>query len=181
MVKVSYMKKYVLLGIIALVALMVGPAMAGPSQGNQGFSGTLSCCVGVTVVPGNMLNFPTFALGNNFAAPVYVNETDSMCGWVLSTTMDNGNTGYMYSGALNHLTDPLTSDATWYGAPVTNYVNTPVSENFKLANTWTETATAAPIAVQHYTNWSVGYNQTIVPTDPFGSYKASVYYNIGPA
>ena len=172
------MKKYILASIIALVALIIGPAMADPSQG---FTGSLSCCVGVTVVPGNTLNFPTFTLGDNIATPVYVNETDSMCGWALSTTMDNGNTGFMYSGA-NHLTKPLASNATYYGAPPkSNQLLTPSLEGWVHANQWTEAAGAASISTVHYTNWSVGYNQTVVSTDPFGTYKGTVYYNIAPA
>ena len=171
------MKKYVLVGIIALVALIVGPAMAGPAQG---FTGSLSCSVGVTVVPGNTLNFPTFTQGDNFATPVYVNETDSMCGWALSTTMDNGNTGFMYSGA-NHLTKVLGSNATYYGAPFSNDLLTPASETWVHANQWTETAGAAPITSLHFTNWSVGYNQTVLSTDAFGTYHGTVYYNIAPA
>jgi len=178
------MKKYILLGVIALVALIIGPAMAGPTQG---FSGTLSCSVGVTVVPGNTLNFPTFTLGDNIATPVYVNETDGMCAWEMTTAMDHANTGYMYSGA-NHLTKPLGSNATYFGPAVTNGGSgtppmTPPTypEAWYHANQWTESGPVATTSGLHFTNWSVAYNQTVVSTDPFGTYSGTVLYNIAPA
>jgi hypothetical protein len=119
-------------------------------------------------------------VGNNIATPVNINETDAMCGWALSATMDHGNTGYMYSGA-NRLTWPLASNATYWGPAVTNGAAPTYPEAWVHANLWTESGGVATTPGLHFTNWSVAYNQTVVSNDPFGTYSGTVYYNIGPA
>ena len=156
------MKKYLLIGFVALVLILAFPMTVSASSTTV-VNGTVANTMSITLNNATQ-TFGTFIIGQNFLAGNGVNVTTSSTNWNVGVTATGGALpGYMYAGTKN-LQNPVnvsidnsswTSDmATW--TPVTgvtagifytpiyikqNVAATDTEGNYSITYTFTGTST----------------------------------------
>jgi hypothetical protein len=158
------MKKYVLLGVIALVMLLAVPAAMAAAPVSVDVSGSLASSLSLSTFDTGACSM-TLDVGNNDCHYGMLRVSALRTPWNVATTAIAGalpyTNGWMSNGGNTYLTAPLTF---WDGA---NYINVVA---FTESGPYTSTLTN--------TDKGLDYRQVVDGDDPAGTYGITVTYTV---
>ena len=163
------MKKYILLGVIALVLLALPAAVAADNKAQTVVSGSIATSITVTV-DNTALDLGPMDVGINPAIPgyvnttVHVNTTGPVSGWGLKAK-DTGTvkTGWLLDG--------------------TTFLNMPLGFAWGTPTTWTDLTVERSIAsgtgpaAYPDVPTDVFFRQEVIAGDPVGTYTMTVEFD----